>query len=147
MARMIKKVIDLLVGSEDTGASLRLPKKRLHKGTSQRELIQRESKIGSQLFGPVPAGHRREFFCLDKSTWIWYEESIDTATGNKTAVTTRYEIQPHGILKAQEGAQYTYLEGEELQNLRIAIRMYYEKIARQIYQRDPVTGKKLAGQA
>jgi hypothetical protein len=147
MAKVFKKVIDLLVGSEDTGATLRLPKKRLHKGTSQRELIQRESKIGSQLFGAVPVGHRREFFCLDKSTWIWYEESVDPVNGNKTAVTTRYEIQPHGILKAQEGAQYTYLEGEELQNLRIAIRMYYEEIARQVYQRDPLTGRKLVAQA
>ncbi len=29
------------------------------------DLIRHEAKIGGTIFGPVPKGHRREFFCLD----------------------------------------------------------------------------------
>jgi hypothetical protein len=44
-----------------------------------RKLIRREAKIGGTIFGPVPAGHRREFFCLDEHSWVWHEEWIDKA--------------------------------------------------------------------
>jgi hypothetical protein len=144
MSNILKKALTLLTGS-DMADGLSIPKKsRPFKQLSERELIQLESDLGSQLFGPIPAGNRREFFYLDKHTWIWYEESEDIETGKKKSITTRYEIHENGILKAQEGAQYSYLEGEELQNLTIAIQMYYEQIARQIYKRDPQTGQKLA---
>lgn len=39
-----------------------------------REAIQEEAKVGAKVFGPVPAGVRREFFCLDERTWVWHEE-------------------------------------------------------------------------
>jgi len=144
MTNILKKALTLLTGVEATD-SLSMPKKRRPlKQLSERELIQLESDIGSQLFGPIPAGNRREFFCLDDITWIWYEESIDIETGKKKSTTTRYEIHENGILKAQEGAQYSYLEGEELDNLTLAIQMYYEQVARKVYHRDALTGQKLA---
>ena len=58
--------------------------------------------------------------------------------------TTRYEIHDQGILKVQEGSRYSYLEGQELQNLDMAIRLYYERVAREIYKIDPDTGRPLA---
>lgn len=144
MANVFKKALDLLVGTDST-TMLSMPKKfRPFKQLSERELIQLESEIGAALFGPIPAGNRREFFCLDRSTWIWYEEWIDTETGKQKSATTRYEIHDNGILKAQEGAHYSFLEGEELRNLTMAIQMYYEQVARKIYKRDPRTGQKLA---
>lgn len=113
---------------------------------TERQLLNLESGIGMQLFGPIPEGHRREFFCLDKSTWIWHEEWTDEHKTRQTA-TIRYEIQKNGVLKVQDGARYNYLEGEELQHLMTAIEMYYQRVTREVYGRDPLTGQKLAAAA
>lgn len=142
MSTILQKALKLLVGDEADTDLWRMPKNRPLKGLTERELINLESAIGSKLFGPIPGGHRREFFCLDDHTWIWHEEWIDE--NRKLQVgTTRYEINEHGILKVQEGARYNYLEGEELQNFGLAVRLYYEQVAREVYRRDPATGKKL----
>ncbi|HRF28310.1 MAG TPA: hypothetical protein PL051_01570 [Candidatus Saccharibacteria bacterium] len=142
MSRLVKKTLALLIGSDNPADFMKLPKGRPFKAITERELIQLESEIGRELFGAVPSGHRREFFNLDPHTWIWYEEYLD-ANGNKQSTTTRYELQEKGVLKAQDGARYSYIEGEELDNLLIAINMYFEQVARKIYKRDPSTGKKL----
>ena len=139
---VLQKVVKLLVGDDTAVDWLKLPKKRVLKQLTERELLSLESEVGAKLFGPIPAGHRREFFCLDERTWIWHEEWLDDHRKLATS-TVRYEINEHGVLKVQEGARYTYLEGEELQNFGIAIRMYYEQVARQVYSRDPATGTSL----
>lgn len=148
MPTLLKKALSLLVGDEaETEAKwLKVPKKRPLKKFTERELIKLESEIGSELFGSLPKGHRREFFCLDETTWIWHEEWLDINRKLRVA-TTRYEVQDQGILKVQEGARYSYLEGQELDNLMTAITMYYERIAREIYHVDPDTGEPLPEQA
>jgi len=110
---------------------------------SNRDLIRLESKIGGQLFGAVPKGHRREFFCLDEHTWIWHEEWIDAETRQKRAITTRYEIRNNGIIKVQDNQPYESVEGEELSNLITAIQLYYDRVVREIYHYDPATGRPL----
>lgn len=145
MSSLLKKALELIVGeTTDTTSTLRMPKKHLFRKFTERELIQLESEIGATLFGPIPPGHRREFFCLDENTWIWYEEGINAETGQPEEVTTRYEVHDNGILKVQDGSRYTFIEGAELDNLVVATRMYYEQVARGIYKRDPRTGKMLA---
>ena len=140
---VLKKVVTLLVGDDSTSVNwLKMPKKRALKQLTERELLTLESEVGAKLFGPIPKGHRREFFCLDERTWIWHEEWLDEKHKLATS-TVRYEINEHGVLKVQEGARYTYIDGEELQNFGIAIRMYYEQVAREVYSRDPATGKSL----
>lgn len=143
MSNVFKKALSLITGV-DNPEGLKMPKNRPLKGLTERELIQLEAQIGTQLFGAVPAGHRREFFNLDANTWVWHEEWIDAATGKMRAATTRYEIQQKGILKAQDGAQYSYIEGTELENLALSVQMYYERVMREIYHRDPHTGQKLS---
>ena len=146
MADLLKKAFELLVGDDNT--SLTMPALKLQKKTrplrklSQRELIQLESEIGATLFGPIPKGHHRQFFNLDRTTWIWYEEWIDHL-GKKKSTTTRYEIHDQGILKVQEGARYNFIEGQEFENFIMSTRMYYEKVARELYKRDPQTGQSL----
>jgi hypothetical protein len=108
-----------------------------------RDLIRAESKIGAKLFGPIPKGHRREFFCLDEHTWVWYEEWLDAETKKKRSVTTRYEVHENGIIKVQDGQPYQVVEGEELHNLITAIQLYYEQVVRGIYHYDPATGQPL----
>lgn len=133
---VLRKALTLLVGNTDELAYLKMPKmdSRPLQGLTERELIQLESEIGRELFGPIPKGHRREFFNLDPTTWIWYEEYIGE-DGKKHSSTTRYEVQDSGVLKAQEGARYSYIEGEELQNLLLATRMYHERVMRDVYKR------------
>ncbi len=143
MTNVLKKALSLITGDESSELVLKMPKLRPFRGLTERELIQLESDIGRQLFGPIPDGHRREFFNLDKNTWIWHEEYKDQA-GAAQATTTRYEVKGDRILKAQDGSQYSYLEGQELQNLAVAVQMYYEKVMRGVYKRDPKTGEKLA---
>ena len=128
----LQKTLSLLTGTPGGNLS------RL----TERQLIEMEAKIGGELFGPIPAGHRREFFCLDKHTWVWHEEWVDE-NKQRFMTTTRYEIHDNGVLKAQDGKIYKFIEGEELKNLTLAIRLYYEAVARDIYQRDPVTGQRL----
>lgn len=130
-----KKSLQLLIGSD----SLRLPTMKLTK----RELIQKESRIGGELFGSVPGGHHRQFFNLDPSTWVWYEEWTDSK-GKPQNRTTRYEVHENGVLKVQDGAPYYYIEGQELDNLLLATNMYYERVAKEIYKFDAATGKALA---
>jgi hypothetical protein len=135
MARFFKKAMQLLTGSDNT----RLPQGKL----TERELIQHESRIGGQLFGPIPEGHHRQFFNLDATTWVWYEEWSDDK-GKSRSKTTRYEVHENGILKIQDNAPYYYIEGQELDNLLIATQMYYERVSREVYNFDARTGKMLA---
>lgn len=96
-----------------------------------RKLIHHEAKIGGTLFGPVPEGGRREFFCLDEHTWVWHEEWIDQ-NGQHQAATTRYDLRPNGILKSQNG-QYRPLTQAEAVNLRNAAVMYQNKVNQELY--------------
>lgn len=140
MNTLLQKVTSLIVG-DDTQIRHDAKKGQPRKLTD-RDLLREESRIGATLFGTVPKGHRREFFCLDESTWIWHEEWRDDK-GVERQSTTRYEVHPNGILKVTEGPRYTFIEGEELDNLVAATKLYYEKVAREVYHRDPGTGLKL----
>ncbi|HEX8226811.1 MAG TPA: hypothetical protein VF572_02990 [Candidatus Saccharimonadales bacterium] len=90
-------------------------------------LLHHEAKAGGELFGDIPKGHRREFFCLDQHTWVWHEEWKDEA-GQWQAVTTRYDVRPGGILKSQGGDAYKQLSGLELANFYRAVKIYDKQI-------------------
>ena len=97
-----------------------------------RSLIRREAKIGGELFGPIPEGVRREFFCLDEHTWVWHEEWVN-AQGNRQIITTRYDVRPSGILKAQDGQNYQPISASEALRLRSAVASYNERIRNELY--------------
>lgn len=97
-----------------------------------RDLIRHEAKIGGKLFGPVPKGGRREFFCLDRHTWIWHEEWTD-ADGVRQVKTTRYDIRPDAILKAQDGKPYQIVDLDEAKNLYKAAQLYEQRVHEQLY--------------
>jgi hypothetical protein len=99
-----------------------------------RNLIRHEAKIGGTLFGPVPEGGRREFFCLDARTWVWHEEWTDE-TGQHHSKTTRYDVRPNGILKAQDGNRYQYVSKEEARHLRDAAHLYQKRVKSELYSR------------
>lgn len=99
----------------------------------RRQLLKREAEIGGRLFGPVPKGHHRQFFCLDAHTWIWHEEWTDPS-GERRSLTTRYDVRPTGIIKIQDGQHYQRLNRAEAQNLLMAARLYRQQIGGE-YQR------------
>ena len=94
---------------------------------AKKALIHFEGKIGGQLFGQVSADRRREFFCLDRHTWVWHEEWND-AHGKRQVVTTRYDVRPQGIYKSQGHMQYQPLTVQELHNFKQAVRMYRTRV-------------------
>jgi hypothetical protein len=96
-----------------------------------RELLREQAKMGGELFGPVPADRRREFFCLDEYTWVWHEE-WQGANGERQALTTRYDIRPQGVLKSQGGNSYQKVTGAELRNLYQAACLYRDRLGAQL---------------
>ena len=97
-----------------------------------RRLIRAEAVIGGQIFGDLPEGHHREFFCLDERTWVWHEEWIDML-GRRNVRTTRYDVRPDGILKAQDGSGYKALSEEEARNFLAATKIYREWVFKELY--------------
>lgn len=96
------------------------------------KLMLHEARIGGTLFGEVPAGHRREFFCLDKHTWVWHEEWTDE-NGQRQIVTTRYDVRPDGILKSQNGSHYQQVSLQEARNLAQAAEIYANRTRNEVY--------------
>lgn len=96
-----------------------------------RNLIRHEAKIGGQLFGPLQPGVRREFFCLDEHTWVWHEEWIDK-NGQHQTRTTRYDVRPNGILKAQNG-EYQPVKPAEAKKLYQAAKLYEQRVNNELY--------------
>lgn len=95
-------------------------------------LLRHEAKIGGTVFGPIPDGTRREFFCLDKHTWIWHEEWTDK-TGQHQVRTTRYDVRPGGILKSQNGSHYQSVSTSEANRLAQAAKLYFQKVRQELY--------------
>lgn len=144
MKNFFQKVTRLIVGDDAGSAIVKKTKQSRKQGAlTERDLLRLESQVGANLFGAVPKGRRREFFCLDESTWIWHEEWKDEK-GIERQSTVRYEVHQNGILKVSDGPRYQYIEGDELKNFAKATRAYYERTAKEVYGRDPATGFKLA---
>ncbi len=119
---MIRKFLRTIVGTNQEEREAEL----------YRNLIRHEARIGGTLFGPVPSGGRREFFCLDERTWVWHEEWVD-ATGQHRSKTTRYDVRPNTILKAQDGQPYQPVTLEEARHLRQAARLYNQRVQSELY--------------
>ena len=94
-----------------------------------RDLIHEEAKIGGAIFGPLPAGHRREFFCIDPTTWVWHEEWLDEQ-GERHIMTTRYDVRPTQVLKTQDGNRYQPLTRNEAIHLYRAAELYQKRVDR-----------------
>lgn len=122
----IKDVIGVLSGQ------ISAQKQQQRDATLYRNLMRHEAKVGGTVFGPIPAGRRREFFCLDEHTWVWHEEWTDT-TGKHNVMTTRYDVRPDSILKSQNGSHYQPVSLEEAERLVSAAKLYRQKVKQEIY--------------
>lgn len=107
-------------------------KKQDREAKLYRNLMRHEARIGGLVFGPIPAGRRREFFCLDEHTWVWHEEWTGD-NGEHKVITTRYDVRPSGLLKSQNGSHYQRVSNHEALRLLKATRLYQQKINQEIY--------------
>ena len=96
------------------------------------ELLNAESALGKTIFGPVPAGHHREFFESKKNVWIWHE-SYPGTSGENVDVTIRYEVHPNGVYKSKNGSDYKKITDDELNNFREAAAAYLNLIGTKLY--------------
>ena len=96
------------------------------------DLINAESELGRTLFGPIPAGHQREFFEAKKNVWIWHESFFNEA-GVMQEMTIRYEVRPAGVYKKTGAGAYKKIEGAELDNFRKAAKSYLELVKTKLY--------------
>ncbi len=119
---MIRKLLRAIVQPDANDAEAKL----------YRDLIRHEARIGGTLFGEVPKDHRREFFCLDERTWIWHEEWLDNK-GQRQVRTTRYDVRPDTILKAQNGQPYRPVSAQEAQHLYQAAQLYNQRMRSDLY--------------
>jgi hypothetical protein len=106
---------------------IKAQKQAQHQIDFNKALIHHEAKIGGKLFGQIPKGARREFFCLDRHTWVWHEEWTDK-DGKRRIMTTRYDLRPDGVLKSQGGQSYRKIKGIEAINFRKAVESYCEQV-------------------
>lgn len=102
-----------------------------------RNIIRDFAREGGTVFGEIPQGVRREFFCLDENTWVWHEEwtGFDRKRRSRT---TRYDIRPHGLFKAQDGQPYQPVSYEEALRLQAAAHQYEQIVARRLAGVTPV---------
>lgn len=108
-------------------------RRRLKKIT-RADLINAESRLGSKIFGPIPEGHRREFFHDQQNIWIWHESWLDESR-HPRQMTVRYEVRPSGVYKKLSAGRYVKLEGDELENFRRATHAYLRTIKQNLYHR------------
>lgn len=95
------------------------------------DLINAESEFGRLIFGPIPAGHRREFFEHKKNVWIWHESWLEN--GAEKEITMRYEVRPNGVFKKPAGGMYVQIKGAELENFRKALHEYLRVVKEKLY--------------
>lgn len=112
-------------------AAAKARKEAERKAAIYRALLHYEARIGGEVFGPIPKNVRREFFCLDKNTWVWHEEWTDE-NGKRQAVTTRYDVRPSGVVKSQGGSSYQALSDVEARNLYNAITVYEKNVGAEL---------------
>lgn len=118
---MIQKLIKDIVKSRDEQRQAEL----------LRKLMRREAQIGGEIFGPLQPGGRREFFCLDKHTWVWHEE-WNGKDGERQVRTTRYDVRPDQIVKSQNGT-YTKVGKQEALRLYEAAKLYNQRVQSELY--------------
>ncbi len=107
---------------------------------SRADLINAESRLGSTLFGPIPEGHRREFFHDQKNIWIWHEDWTDENRHDRE-LTIRYEVRTSGVYKKIAAGKYFKLEGDELENFRKATHAYLYLVKKHLYNQPTLVSK------
>ena len=98
---------------------------------TKEDLINAESAIGGQLFGPIPRGHRREFFLYRHNYWIFHESWQENGKHKESTIT--YEVRKNGIYKNPLGSGYRKITGAEAKNFCLAVKEYQKLVKAKLY--------------
>ena len=99
-----------------------------------KRLIKKEAYLGGRLFGQLNKGQVREFFCLDKNTWVWHEVWTDAVTKKKRISTLRYDIRSNHVYKKQDNdSDWSRLDAGETENFREAVKVYRHNVLAKLY--------------
>lgn len=118
--------------TQQTSEKVAVVARHFRRRPSRAELINAESKLGSTIFGPIPEGHRREFFHDRENVWLWHEDWLDREK-HRHQLTVRYEVRPSGVYKKLSAGKYVQLKGAELENFRQATKVYLHIIKQKLY--------------
>lgn len=99
----------------------------------RRDLIRQEAMVGRHVFGPIPEGHKRDFFRVDKGTWVWQETWIDD-NRQKQQRHTKYVIRSSDIVKSVNSGSYERLSIAEAKNLEAAVHEYVKRVSKEVYK-------------
>lgn len=99
----------------------------------RRDLIRQEAMIGRHVFGPIPEGHKRDFFRVDKGIWVWQETWVDD-NRQKQHRHTKYVVRNNDIVKSVNSGSYVRLSIEEAKNLESAVHEYVKRVGKEVYQ-------------
>lgn len=138
---MLRKALDIILGRQATDYLIgAIPQFNgvHHYSKIERDIIAREAEVGASVLGAIPAGHQRQFFCLDSYTWVWNEQWVD-ADGKQRIYNVQYDVRPDGILKRVNGGSPSKLSNQELQNFDQAITRYYHEVSSIVYGRTVAT--------
>lgn len=125
---MFEKLMQLVMGQPAV--------KENPRSATLRQLIEKESQLGAQIFGAFPAYDKRYFYCFDERMWIWYEERMNAATGKHDVMTVSYNITDRGILKSYGENQSSYVQDEELEHFTTATEEYAAKVVSELYSQN-----------
>lgn len=102
-----------------------------HLRLTEADLINAESRLGATLFGPIPTGHRREFFRYRHNVWIYHESW--KAGDKKMESTITYKVKENGVFKCPLGGEYIKITGAELNNFKKAVKEYLKLVKTNLY--------------
>ena len=90
---------------------------------AERSLINAESRLGRTVFGYIDDNYPRQFFCVEKNVWIWFEKGV----------TMRYEVRKNGVFKKVDNGKYYRIDGAELEHFTEAVKAYLKLIKTYLY--------------
>lgn len=122
---LFEKMMQLVMGQPAVKESSR--------SATLRQLIDKESQLGAQIFGAFPAYDKRYFYCFDERMWIWHEERMNAHTGKHDIMTVSYNITDRGILKSYGDNQSSYVQGDELEHFTSATEEYAVRVYGELY--------------
>lgn len=98
----------------------------------RKSILRHEAEVGGKIFGPIPKGVNRQFFCLDPFTWIWYEEW--DKLGKRKSQMTKYTVGTKSIVKSQDGQSDKMISAEEAKRLVDAVKTYQSRVELEVYR-------------
>lgn len=100
-----------------------------------RDLMNKESNIGSSLIGMPPTVSRQEFFLSDShpNEWFYHAQSLLQPDKSRTI---RYLVsEPDGIFKSIDGGSYQTVAGPELTQFTDLTKKYSEQVNKNLYKK------------